>query len=391
MERSVILGAARTPIGAFLGGLAPLRAPELGAIAIKCAIERSGVAPERIGEVFMGSVVQAGVGQAPARQAALGAGLPRSVPCTTINKVCGSGLKAVMLAASQIAAGEYGVIVAGGMESMSNAPYLLRGLRQGLTLGEHAMEDANLTDGLVDAYGGGHMGLGAEKAAAKTGLTREDQDRFALRSYEKALAAQRSGAFTDEIVPVEVKGRKGQVTLIVNDETPRETSLEALAALKPAFKTDGTVTAGNASKLNDGAAALVIASESRAMELGTKPLARIVAQAQYAREPDLYLLAPSGAIARVLDKAGWTAGDVDLYEVNEAFSGIEAVRREIGIPEERFNVNGGAVALGHPIGASGARLLVTLLYALRARGKTKGIVSLCLGGGEAVALAVEIV
>ena len=391
MERSVILGAARTPIGAFLGGLAPLRAPELGAIAIKCAIERSGVAPERIGEVFMGSVVQAGVGQAPARQAALGAGLPRNVPCTTINKVCGSGLKAVMLAASQIAAGEYGVIVAGGMESMSNAPYLLRGLRQGLTLGEHAMEDANLTDGLVDAYGGGHMGLGAEKAAAKTGLTREDQDRFALRSYEKALAAQRSGAFTDEIVPVEVKGRKGQVTLIVNDETPRETSLEALAALKPAFKTDGTVTAGNASKLNDGAAALVIASESRAMELDTKPLARIVAQAQYAREPDLYLLAPSGAIARVLDKAGWTAGDVDLYEVNEAFSGIEAVRREIGIPEERFNVNGGAVALGHPIGASGARLLVTLLYALRARGKTKGIVSLCLGGGEAVALAVETV
>ena len=389
MERSVILGAARTPIGAFLGGLAPLQAPALGAIAIKCAIERSGVAPERIGEVFMGSVVQAGVGQAPARQAALGAGLPRSVPCTTINKVCGSGLKAVMLAASQIAAGEYGVIVAGGMESMSNAPYLLRGLRQGLTLGEHAMEDANLTDGLVDAYGGGHMGLGAEKAAAKTGLTREDQDRFALRSYEKALAAQRSGAFTDEIVPVEVKGRKGQVTLIVNDETPRETSLEALAALKPAFKTDGTVTAGNASKLNDGAAALVIASESRAMELDTKPLARIVAQAQYAREPDLYLLAPSGAIARVLDKAGWTAGDVDLYEVNEAFSGIEAVRREIGIPEERFNVNGGAVALGHPIGASGARLLVTLLYALRARGKTKGIVSLCLGGGEAVALAVE--
>jgi acetyl-CoA C-acetyltransferase len=391
MERSVILGAARTPIGAFLGGLAPLRAPELGAIAIKCAIERSGVAPERIGEVFMGSVVQAGVGQAPARQAALGAGLPRSVPCTTINKVCGSGLKAVMLAASQIAAGEYGVIVAGGMESMSNAPYLLRGLRQGLTLGEHTMEDANLIDGLVDAYGGGHMGLGAEKAAAKTGLTREDQDRFALRSYEKALAAQRSGAFTDEIVPVEVKGRKGQVTLVVNDETPRETSLEALAALKPAFRADGTVTAGNASKLNDGAAALVIASESRAMDLDTKPLARIVAQAQYAREPDLYLLAPSGAIARVLDKAGWTAGDVDLYEVNEAFSGIEAVRRQIGIPEERFNVNGGAVALGHPIGASGARLLVTLLYALRARGKTKGIVSLCLGGGEAVALAVETV
>ena len=388
-DRSVILGAARTPIGAFLGSLAPLTATQLGAIAIKCAVERSGIGVDAIEEVFMGSVVQAGVGQAPARQASLGAGLSRSVPCTTINKVCGSGLKAVMLAASQISAGEYGVIVAGGMESMSNAPYLLRGVRQGLPLGEHSIEDANLTDGLVDAYGGGHMGLGGETAAAKAGLTREDQDRFALRSYEKALAAQRSGAFDAEIVPVEVKGRKGQVTRVERDESPRETSLEALAALKPAFKPDGTVTAGNASKLNDGAAALVIAGEARARELGAKPLARIVAQAQFAREPDLFLLAPSGAIARALDKAGWAVGDVDLFEVNEAFSGVEAVRRELGIPEERFNVNGGAVALGHPIGASGARLLVTLVYALRAREKTRGIVSLCLGGGEAVAVAVE--
>ena len=389
-ETTLILGAARTPIGAFLGSLAPLTATQLGAIAITCAIERSGLSPDRIDEVFMGNVVQAGVGQAPARQAALGAGLPRSVPCTTINKVCGSGLKAVMLASSQIAAGEYGVIIAGGMESMSNAPYLLRGLRQGLTLGEHSMEDANLTDGLVDAYGGGHMGQGGEKAAAKTGLSREDQDRFALRSYEKALAAQRSGAFTAEIVPVDVPGRKGQITRVENDETPRETSLEALAALKPAFKRDGTVTAGNASKLNDGAAALVVASGTRARELGATPLARLVAQAQFALEPDLFLLAPTGAIARVLEKSGWTAGDVDLYEVNEAFSGVEAVRRELGIPEDRFNVNGGAVALGHPIGASGARLLVTLLYALRHRGKTRGVVSLCLGGGEAVALAVEL-
>jgi len=388
-DGSVILGAARTPIGAFLGGLAPLKAPELGAIAIRCAVERSGVAIDQIDEVFMGSVVQAGVGQAPARQASLGAGLPNSVPCTTINKVCGSGLKAVMLAASQIAAGEYGVIVAGGMESMSNAPYLLRGLRQGLSLGEHSMEDANLTDGLVDAYGGGHMGLGGEKAAAKSALSRADQDRFAVRSYQKALAAQRVGAFDDEIVPVEVTGRKGQVTRVERDETPRETSLEALAALTPAFTADGTVTAGNASKLSDGAAALVVAGASRARALGATPLARIVAQAQYAHEPDLFLLAPSGAIARVLEKAGWTAGEVDLYEVNEAFSGVEAVRREIGIAENRFNVNGGAVALGHPIGSSGARLLVTLLYALRARGKQRGIVSLCLGGGEAVALAVE--
>ena len=388
---SVILGAARTPIGGFLGGLAPLRAPELGAIAIRAAVERSGVPSDVIDEVFMGSVVQAGVGQAPARQASLGAGLSRSVPCTTINKVCGSGLKAVMLAASQLAAGEYGVIVAGGMESMSNAPYLLRGLRQGLPLGAHVMEDANLTDGLVDAYGGGHMGLGGEQAAAKTGLSREDQDRFAFRSYEKALAAQKSGAFDAEIVAVEVQDRRGKVSRIERDETPRETSLEALAGLKPAFKTDGTVTAGNASKLNDGAAAVVVASASRAVELGAAPLARIVAQAQFAHEPELFLLAPTGAIAKVLEKAGWTVADVDLYEVNEAFSGVEAVRRELGIPDDRFNVHGGAVALGHPIGASGARLLVTLLFALRARGTRRGVVSLCLGGGEAVALAIEAV
>jgi len=386
---SVILGAARTPIGSFLGALAPLAAPRLGAIAIRAAMERSGVPDDAVDEVFIGSVVQAGVGQAPARQASLGAGLSRSIPCTTINKVCGSGLKAVMLAASQIAAGECRVIVAGGMESMSNAPYLLRGLRTGLSLGEHRMEDANLVDGLVDAYGGGHMGLGGEAAAAKTHLTREDQDRFALGSYEKALAAQRSGAFDAEIVPVDVPGRKGAVTRVDRDETPRETSLAALAALRPVFKPDGTVTAGNASKLNDGAAALVVSSAERAAELGAHPLARIAAQAQFAHEPELFLLAPAGAVARCVERAGWAIGDVDLFEVNEAFSGIEAVRRELGIPEDRFNVNGGAVALGHPIGASGARLLVTLLYALRARGKVRGVVSLCLGGGEAVALAVE--
>ena len=386
---SVILSGARTPVGAFLGSLAPLTAPQLGAIAIRSAVERSGVTADAIDEVFMGSVVQAGVGQAPARQASLGAGLSLRIPCTTINKVCGSGLKTVMLAASQIAAGEGHVIVAGGMESMSNAPFLLKGLRQGLTLGEHSMEDANLVDGLMDAYGGGHMGLGGEKAAERTHLTREDQDRFALRSYQKALAAQQRGAFDAEIVPVDVPGRKGAVTQVAKDESPRETSLAALAALRPVFKTDGTITAGNASKLNDGAAAVVVASAQRAGELGLRPLARIIAQAQFAHEPELFLLAPAGAIARCVEKAGWAMGDVDLFEVNEAFSGIEAVRRELGIPEDRFNVNGGAVALGHPIGASGARLLVTLLYALRARGTRRGVVSLCLGGGEAVALAVE--
>jgi acetyl-CoA C-acetyltransferase len=385
----VILGAARTPIGAYLGGLAPLSAPKLGAIAISCALERAGARPEQVDEVFMGNVIQAGVGQAPARQAALAAGIPNSVPCTTVNKVCGSGLKSVMLAAAQIVAGEARLVVAGGMESMSNAPYLMRGARTGLPLGEHKLEDANLTDGLQDAYGHGHMGLGGELAAQRCGLSRADQDRFAASSYEKALRAQREGAFDAEIAAVEVTGRKGAVSVVRQDETPRETSLEALAKLAPAFKMDGTVTAGNASKLNDGGAAVVVASADRARGLGATALARVVAQGQYAHEPEMFLLAPRGAIARCLEKAGWSVGDVDLFEINEAFSGIECVRRELDIPEEKFNVNGGAVALGHPIGASGARLLVTLLYALRARGKRRGVASLCLGGGEAVALAVE--
>jgi acetyl-CoA C-acetyltransferase len=387
---NLILGASRTPIGAFLGGLAPLTAPKLGAIAIKCALERAGVRPDQVDEVFMGNVVQAGVGQAPARQAALAAGIPNSVPCTTVNKVCGSGLKSVMLAATQIAAGEARIVVAGGMESMSNAPYLVRGLRAGLPLGEHKLEDANLTDGLVDAYGHGHMGLGGELVAEQCGLSRGDQDRFALDSYEKALRAQREGAFDAEIVPVEVPGRRGAVTVVNKDETPRETSLESLAKLQPAFKPGGTITAGNASKLNDGGAAVIVGSEERAHELGVQPIARIVAQGQFAHEPERFLAAPKGAIERCLEKGGWKLADVDLFEVNEAFSGIECVRRELDIPEEKFNVNGGAVALGHPIGASGARLLVTLLYALRARGKRRGVASLCLGGGEAVALAVEL-
>jgi acetyl-CoA C-acetyltransferase len=390
MTDVVILGAARTPIGAYLGGLASLTAPALGAVAIRCALERARVRPHDVDEVFMGNVIQAGVGQAPARQASLAAGIPESVPCTTINKVCGSGLKSVMLAATQIVAGEAGLVVAGGMESMSNAPFLLRGARTGLRLGEQTMEDANLRDGLVDAYGHGHMGLCGEGVAESCGLTREDQDQFALRSYQKALAAQADGAFREEIAPVTVTGRRGEVTLVEKDETPRETSIEALRALRPAFREGGTITAGNASKVNDGAAALVVASRERAADLGATPIARVVAQAQFARAPQEFLLAPSGAVKRVLEKAGWTVANTDLFEVNEAFSGIEAVRRELDIPEERFNVHGGAVALGHPIGASGARLLVTLLYALRARGGKRGVASLCLGGGEAVALAVEL-
>ena len=389
MTDVVILSGARTPIGAYLGGLASFTAPQLGAIAIRCALERARVRPGDVDEVFMGNVVQAGVGQAPARQASLGAGIPESVPCTTINKVCGSGLKSVMLAATQIVAGEARCLVAGGMESMSNAPYLIRGARTGLRLGEQKMEDADLSDGLVDAYGHGHMGVCGEGTAEACGITREDQDLFALRSYEKALRAQREGSFRDEIVPVEVRGRRGDVTVVEKDETPRETSIEALRSLRPAFKEGGTITAGNASKVNDGAAALVVASRERAAELGAAPIARVVAQAQFARAPQDFLLAPAGAIRRVLEKAGWTVAATDLFEVNEAFSGIECVRRELAIPEEKFNVNGGAVALGHPIGASGARLLVTLLYALSARGGRRGVASLCLGGGEAVALAVE--
>ncbi len=391
MTDVMILGAARTPIGGYLGGLAPLTAPKLGAVAIRCALERARIGADSVDEVFMGNVVQAGVGQAPARQAALGAGIPNSVPCTTVNKVCGSGLKSVMLATTQIRAGEARLVVAGGMESMSNAPYLMRGARTGLPLGEHALQDANVTDGLMDAYGHGHMGLGGEIVAERCGITREDQDRFALASYEKAIAAWKSGAFAAEIAPVDVPGRKGAVTRVDRDETPRETTLEALAALRPVFKTGGTITAGNASKVNDGAAAVVVASAERARELGASPIARVVAQGQFAHEPELFLSAPKGAIERVLERAGWTVGDTDLFEVNEAFSGIECVRRELDIPEAKFNVNGGAVALGHPIGASGTRLLVTLLYALRARGKRRGVASLCLGGGEAVALAVELV
>ena len=387
---TVILGAARTPIGAYLGGLAPLRAAQLGAVAIRAALERAGVKASDVEEVFLGNVLQAGTGQAPSRQAALEAGLPNGVPCTTINKVCGSGLKAVMLGSSQIAAGEAAVVVAGGMESMSNAPYLLRGARPGLGLGNQALDDVILFDGLNDYSSQKHSGRCADETAAECGLTRADQDAFALSSYQKALGAQRSGAFDAEIVPVTVKTRKGE-TVVSRDETPRETTLEALAALKAAFASGGSVTAGNASKVNDGAAAVVLASAERAQQLGAKPLARIVAQGQSGREPERFLMAPVEGVRVALKRAGWSLDEVDLLEVNEAFSAIESVRRELGIPADRFNVNGGAVALGHPIGASGARLLVTLIHALRARGKRRGIVSLCLGGGESVALAVEAV
>ena len=387
-----ILSGARLPIGRFLGGLSGLSAPELGARAASAAIERAGVDPAGIDEVLLGNVVQAGVGQAPARQAALKAGLSDAVPATTINKVCGSGLKTVMLASQAIRAGDGDLFLAGGMESMSNAPHLLRGARRGVRLGNAELVDAVVHDGLWCAHGDEHMGACAERIAECFKVGREEQDRFALESHRKAVAAIESGAFRDELVPVELPGPRGSTTVVDRDEGPRaDTSLEALAALKPAFRPGGCVTAGNAPGLSDGAAALVVASGRATARLGRKPLARVVGQAQVAREPGMLFAAPPLAIRRLLELVGWRLDDVDLIELNEAFSAqVLANHRELGWDWAKFNVNGGAVALGHPIGASGARVLVGLIYALRARGGGRGIASLCLGGGGAVALGVEV-
>jgi acetyl-CoA C-acetyltransferase len=392
-EGVFVLSGARLPIGRFLGGLSGLTAPELGARAARSAIERAGVDPGEIDEVLLGNVVQAGVGQAPARQAALRAGVPEAVPATTINKVCGSGLKAAMLAAQAIRAGDGDLYLAGGMESMSNAPHLLPKARRGVRLGNAELVDSVVHDGLWCAHGDEHMGLCAERVARCFEVGREEQDRFALESHRKAVAAAQSGAFRDEIVPVEVPGTaRGSTAVIDRDEGPRaDTSLEALAALRPAFRPDGCVTAGNAPGLSDGAAALVIASRRATDRLGKKPLARIVGYAQAALEPGMLFAAPPLAVRRLLERVGWELGDVDLIELNEAFSAqVLANHRELGWDWSRFNVNGGAVALGHPIGASGARVLVGLIYALRARGGGRGIASLCLGGGGAVAMAVEV-
>jgi len=386
----VIVAAARTPIGRFLGGLAPLSAPRLGAAAITEALRRAGVAGADVDEVIMGNVVQGGVGQAPARQAALAAGLPGAVPALTINKVCGSGLKAVMLAAQSIKAGDASCVVAGGMESMSNAPFYLFGLRNGIKLGNQTMVDGVIHDGLWCSFGDCHMGAYAEYTAEKAGVSREDQDRFALDSHRKAIAAQQSGAFDAEIVPVEITDRKGTVT-IAKDEAPRaDTTLEALGKLKPAFVKDGTVTAGNAPGLNDGASALVVTSLAFAREHGLKPLARITAYATGGGEPKEIFFAPIAAVGELMKKEGKTIGDYDLIEANEAFA-VQALAdgRALGWDWARVNVNGGAVALGHPIGASGARVLTTLLYAMQARSAATGLATLCLGGGNAVALSVE--
>ncbi|MDE2013851.1 MAG: acetyl-CoA C-acyltransferase [Alphaproteobacteria bacterium] len=390
-SETVILAGARTPMGGFQGELSPLSAPQLGAAAIREAVARAGVAPSDVNEAFMGNVLPAGLGQAPARQAAIYGGLPESVPCTTVSKVCGSGMKAVMLASDLIAAGRAAIVVAGGMESMTNSPYLLPKARGGYRLGHGEIKDHMFLDGLEDAYEHRLMGTYAEDAARHYQFTREDQDAFATESLLRAKRACTDGSFADEIVAVKVATRKGEVEIKV-DEQPGKADPAKIPTLKPAFAKDGTVTAANSSSISDGAAALVLASAAVADQRGLKPIARIVAQAGFAHEPRWFTTAPVGAIKRALAEAGWQAEDVDLFEVNEAFANVAMIAmRDLNLPHDRVNVNGGACALGHPIGASGARILVTLLNALQRRGGKRGIASLCIGGGEATAVAVELV
>jgi acetyl-CoA C-acetyltransferase len=388
----VIVSAVRTPVGRFQGTLMGLSASDLGAVAVRAAVERAGVEPASIDEVLMGNVVLAGQGQAPARQAAIKAGLPPTVGATTVNKICGSGLKTVMLAAAMIRVGDGDIFVAGGMESMNNGPYLLHKARFGYRLGDDKLVDAMVYDGLWCVFEDHHMGNSAEWIAREYGLTRKELDEYAYKSQMKAIAAIDEGRFRDEIIPVEIPQRKGDPLIFDTDEVPRrDTSLEALARLRPAFQPDGMVTAGNSPGITDGAAATVVMSRAKAGELGIKPLARIVAYDQAAVEPLKIFTAPIFAVRKVLDKTGATVDDYDLIEVNEAFAAQTlADGRELGLPWEKVNVSGGAIALGHPIGCSGARVLVTLIYALRRRGLKHGLATLCLGGGEAVAMAIEL-
>jgi acetyl-CoA C-acetyltransferase len=392
METPVILSAVRTPVGKFQGGLSGLSAPELGAKVITEAARRAGLDPKQIDEAILGNVIQAGLGQNPARQAALKGGCDPRVAALTINKVCGSGLKAVALAAQAVQLGESEIVVAGGMESMTNAPYLLPQARSGYRLGDGKLIDSMIHDGLWDSYEDFHMGMTGELVAEKYGITRDEQDRFAVESHQKAIRARKSCFFEAQILPIEVPQKKGEPIVIKYDESPREdTSMEVLAKLKPAFKKDGTVTAGNAPGTNDGAAALIVTSERNAQRLGKQPIARIVAQAVSGVEPKWVMMAPVEAVEKLLAKTGWDRNkDVDLVELNEAFAvAAIAVTRQLKLNPEKVNVNGGAVAIGHPIGASGARILVTLLYELQRRNLNRGIAALCLGGGNAVALAVE--
>jgi acetyl-CoA C-acetyltransferase len=386
-----ITGFARTPIGGFQGELSPMTGPQLGAQAIRAALSRAKVDAAKVDEVYMGCVLPAGVGQAPARQASIHGGVPHAVPCTTVSKVCGSGMKAIMLAGDQLRAGAIGVAIAGGMESMTNAPYLLPKARGGLRLGHGEVKDHMFLDGLEDAYEGRLMGTYAEEAARHFQFTRAQQDDYAMSSLRRAQAAQASGAFAAEIEPVVVQGRAGATTIAV-DEQPRKADVAKIPTLKPAFAKDGTVTAANSSSISDGAAALVLAHGDAVDRLGLTVSARIVAQASHAAEPRWFTTAPVGAIQKVLERAGWKSGDVGLYEINEAFAVVAMIAmRELGLSHETVNVNGGACALGHPIGASGARIVATLLNAMHARGVKRGVASLCIGGGEATALAIEVV
>ncbi|MGD2177077.1 MAG: acetyl-CoA C-acetyltransferase [Anaerolineae bacterium] len=389
---TVIVSAVRTPIGSFRGALAPLSASDLGAVAVKAAVERADIDPATINEVLMGNVVLAGQGQAPARQASIKAGIPHTVGATTVNKICGSGLKTVMMAAAMISAGDGDVFVAGGMESMNNGPYLLQNARFGYRLGNDQLVDAMVRDGLWCSFEDHHMGSSAEWIARQYGLTREELDAYAYGSHLKAIRAIDEGQFEDEIVPVEVPQRKGGPIILDTDECPRrDTSLQALARLRPVFERDGLVTAGNSPGITDGAAAVVVMRRAKAEELGIDPLARIVAYAQSAVEPLEVFTAPIYAVGKLLERTGSTVDDYDLFEVNEAFAAqMVADMRALNLPSEKVNVNGGAIALGHPIGCSGARVLTTLIYALKHRGMKHGLTTLCLGGGEAVAMAIKL-
>lgn len=390
MNEVVIVSGCRTPIGSFLGTLAPVSAPRLGAIVIEEAIRRANIRKIDVQEVIMGNVLTAGVGQAPARQAALFAGLPESVECMTVNKVCGSGLKAVMLASQAIQAGDAEVIVAGGMESMSNVPYYVERARTGLRMGHSQLTDGMIKDGLWDVYNDFHMGNAAEICAKECAIPREAQDEFAIMSYKRAQASSNEGRFKDEIVAVKIPGKISE-EIVDKDEEPFKTNFEKIPKLKPSFKKEGTVTAANASKINDGAAALVVMSTDKSNRLGLKPIARIVGQASSAKKPEWFTTAPADVIAKVLKKANMQIGDIDLFEINEAFAVVTlAVSKIVGLGIDKVNVNGGAVALGHPIGASGARILVTLLNALKQQNKKRGMAAICIGGGEASAVIVEL-
>ena len=387
----VIVGAKRTPIGSFNGVFAGVPSPTLGATAIKAALEHAGVAPADVSEVLMGCVLPAGLGQAPARQASLQAGIPVATGCTTLNKVCGSGMKAIMLGHDALKLGNANVVVAGGMESMTNAPHLLPGSRSGIKYGNFEAVDHMAWDGLVNPYDKQSMGVFGELCADKLAFTREAQDAFAAESVRRALAAQASGAFKNEIAAVTVAGRKGDV-VIDSDEQPGRCDIAKIGTLKPAFKKDGTITAASSSSINDGAAATVMMRENEALARGLRPIARVLGHATHAQDPAWFTTAPAPAITKLLKQIGWSVADVDLFEVNEAFAVVAmAAMHELGIAHERINVNGGACALGHPIGASGARIVVTLIHALAARGLKKGVASLCIGGGEATAIAIELV